>query len=73
MEITIDEDTIARGLDAHQARKLIKTIDAYQYHQNCDFTCSIVKMLIEDLECDMTRDEIAEELGFKEHIPEKEL
>jgi hypothetical protein len=30
-------------------------------------------MLIEDLECDMTREEIAEELGFKEYISEKEL
>jgi hypothetical protein len=73
MEITIDEYTIARGLDARQARKLIKTIDAYQYHQNCDFTCSIVKMLIRDLERDMTRDEIAEKFGFKENISEKEL
>ena len=71
MEITINEDTLARGLDKSEARKLIKAIDAYQ--GCCDFTCGLVKMLIEDLECDMTRDEIAEELGFKEHISEKEL
>jgi hypothetical protein len=71
MEITINEDALARGLDASEARKLIKAIDAYQ--GCCHFTCGLVKMLIEDLECDMTRDEIAEELGFKENISEKEL
>jgi hypothetical protein len=71
MEITINETMIANGLNASEARNLIKVIDAYQ--GCCDFTCGIIKMLIEDLECDMTRDEIAEELGFKEHISEKEL
>jgi len=64
MKITIDEDTLASGLDASEARKLIIAIDAYQ--GCCHFTCGLVKMLIEGLECDMTRDEIAEELGFKE-------
>jgi hypothetical protein len=65
MKITIDEDTLASGLDESEARKLIKAIDAYQYKPHSNFTCSIVKMLIEDLECDMTRDEIAEKFGFK--------
>ena len=71
MEITINETMIANELNASEARNLIKTIDAHQ--GCCDFTCGIIKMLIEDLECDMTRDEIAEEFGFKENISEKEL
>jgi hypothetical protein len=71
MEITINEGTIVENLDSIQARNLIKLIDAYQ--KCCHFTCSVIKMLIEDLECDMTREEIAEELGFKEYISEKEL
>ncbi len=62
IEIRVNEDTLVDSLDKQSARKLIMAIDAAQ--QCCHFTVNIIKELIDVLECDMTRGEIAEELGF---------
>ena len=71
MLIEINEDVVVENLEKSQARDLIVLIDAYQ--QCCHFTVSVINALIDNLECDMTREDIAEELGFKVNIPEKEL
>ena len=62
MNIEIKEEDLEKSLNPEQARNLIKAIDAWQ--GCCHFTCGLVKMLLSDLECDMTKEEIAEELGY---------
>lgn len=65
IKIELDESTLIDALDKSGARKLIMEIDAAQ--QCCDFTVRTIKELIDILECDMTREEIAKELGFREN------
>lgn len=62
MNIEIKEEDLAKSLNPEQARNLIKAIDDWQ--SCCHFTCELVKMLLSDLEFDMTKEEIAEELGY---------
>lgn len=64
IQIEIDEDVLIKALSKASARELIMKIDAAQ--QCCDFTVRTIKELIDILEYDMTRREIATELGFIE-------
>lgn len=64
IQIEVDEDVLIDSLSKASARELIMKIDAAQ--QCCDFTVRTIKELIDILECDMTRKDIAEELGFIE-------
>ena len=64
IQIEVDEDVLIDSLSKASARDLIMKIDAAQ--QCCDFTVRTIKELIDILECDMTRKDIAEELGFIE-------
>lgn len=63
IQIEVDEDTLIDSLSKASARELIIKIDAAQC---CDFTVRTIKELIDILERDMTRKDIAEELGFIE-------
>jgi hypothetical protein len=52
-----------RGMSPREVTELIKEIDAEI--GDCDFSVKLIKQLVDALECDMTREDIAEELGFK--------
>lgn len=64
IQLEVDEDVLIESLSKSSARELIIKIDAAQ--QCCDFTVKTIQELIDILECEMTRSEIAEELGFIE-------
>jgi hypothetical protein len=63
MNIEINEDDFVRYLDSDESMRLIKKID--DKRGCCDFSCRVIKMLLESLSQDMTKEEMEEEFGFK--------
>ena len=52
-----------RGMSKREVTEFIKEIDAEI--GDCDFSIKLIKQLVDVLGSDMTRQEIAEELGFQ--------
>ena len=65
MIITLDIDpkAVVCGMRHQEAIEFIEQIDAEI--AEVDFTLRIIKRLVDTLECDMPRDEIADALGFQ--------
>lgn len=62
MTIELNTDDIVRYLDRNDSMNLIKKVD--QKQGCCHFSIEVLRMLINDLQQDMSIQEIAEELGF---------
>lgn len=63
MTITFEARPEDFATNNDDAMETILRIDSRR--ADCAFTLSVIKKLTEDLEGDMTREEIAKELGFK--------
>jgi hypothetical protein len=61
--VDISAKDLIRGMSKREVAELITEIDAEI--GDCDFSMTLIKQLVDVLECDMTREDIAEELGFK--------
>lgn len=60
--IEINLNDIVESINKDDALDLILALDAKR--GECDFTLNLLKELIKSLETDMSRQEIADELGF---------
>ena len=63
INVTINLKELVRGLDRVDAANLIEAIDLEI--AECDFTLAFLNKAIKSLEADMSREDIAKELGFK--------
>jgi len=63
IKITVALNELVLGLDKVDAANLIEAIDLEI--AECDFTLEFLNKAIKSLEADMSREDIAKELGFK--------